>query len=59
MDDLLLPRCPNGRNLEKIDKKKDIYSIRVTLHVRLTFTVSDGVAILRRIGSHDEVYSHP
>lgn len=59
VEDLASPKCPPSRNLEKLTNYKDIYSIRVSRRVRLTFSVVDGVAILRRVGSHDEVYSNP
>lgn len=59
IDDLLLPQCPNSRNLERMKGYKDIYKIKVTYHTRLTFQVIDGVAVLRRVGPHDEIYNHP
>ena len=47
---------PPGRRLEKVQSSKDVWAIRVSKGIRLTFEVADGVCILRNVGDHDKTF---
>ena len=45
---------PPGRNLKRIKSRKNVWAIRVSKGVRLTFEVANGTCILRNVGDHDK-----
>ena len=59
LSDLLRDPIPPGRNLELVRGRKDVYSIRVNYHFRMSFQVQGDVAVMRRVAPHDELYSSP
>lgn len=50
---------PSGRNLEKVQSRKDTWAIRVTKGIRLTFEVKNGTCFLRNVGEHDKILNNP
>lgn len=59
--ELELEHMPVGRDLKKRKGARNpaVYQVRVDRHFRLTFHVADGVAVLRNVGSHDQVRANP
>ena len=50
---------PPGRNLEKVKSRKNVWAIRVSKGIRLSFEVKDATCILRNVGEHDKVLNNP
>lgn len=50
-------RLPPGRSLKKVksgNRRKNVWAIRVSKGIRLTFEVKEGTCILRNVGDHDK-----
>jgi len=53
------PRHPS-LHTKKIQGKKDVWEVRVDIHYRFTFDVTDeGVHRLRNVDNHDECLKNP
>lgn len=52
------PRHPSLRT-EKIDKKRNIWSIRGTLSVRITFNWDGNTITLRAVAASHDIYKSP
>lgn len=49
----------SGRNFEKLRGHNQIYTFRINDNFRVSYTDNDGSLILRRYGTHDDVYRDP
>jgi len=58
---ILCERMPAKLHFHKLDGYKDIWTIHVTSDdkYKASFTIKDGVAVMRRIGLHDWIDKNP
>jgi len=57
--DLMADPIPAGRRLEKLQGYTGVWSARVNRSIRITFHLSGGVASLRNVSTHTDIYHNP
>lgn len=56
---LLMDHNHPSLNLEKLEGLKNVYSVRVNIHFRMSLSFNDDEIILRRVLNHDDLYRNP
>lgn len=61
LDDLQTNPRPPGLDFEKLKgyKNPDVYTIHITGNYKLSFEINGTIALLRRVGTHDEIDRAP
>lgn len=56
---LLIDHTHPSLNLEKIVGYKNVYSVRVNIHFRMSLAFKDDEIVLRRVLNHEDLYRNP